>query len=509
VSALSGVGRVLGRVRHPQTTVRWRLTLLYGAVFLVSGAVLLTVTYVLVDHAPISREPGGLFVNSQSGPAAGFAKQSTVSRPATAKPHTALPGDFSQLPSRIRQVLRSSEGQTAIRIVGAKQRVADLHQLIVESSIALAIMAILSAALGWLVAGRVLRPLRTMTATAQQISEANLHQRLALDGPRDELRQLADTIDRLLARLESAFDAQRRFVANASHELRTPLTSARALLEMVMSDPHATVATYRSTCQQVLEESEEQEQLIDSLLALAQGERGIDRHDLLDLAAVTEDALCGYRARAGERGLRVDTSLASAHLTGDRRLVERLVANLLENALRHNVPDGHISLVVRSDRGAAELLVTNTGPVVPAEEIPRLLQPFQRLGAARAGRREGFGLGLSIVAAIAGAHHAQLDAQPVPGGGLAVRVRFPVPADPGSPLPAPGLGEPPAGLGEGGAGHERAEWAWPAAHTQGPVRDDLKPGAEDDVDRPVLTAGDPAHRLRDVSDDGEPAPQQR
>ena len=442
MSGSAATARLMRGLRHPQTTVRWRLTLLYGGLFLVCGAVLLTVTYVLVDHAPVSRQgPAGLFVQGRgvnqvpAGANAIRPKSAPLPPGTVTKPQ--LGKGFSALPPRVQQVLRSSEGQVAVRLVGAKQRVADLHQLIVESSIALAIMAIISAALGWVVAGRVLRPLRTMTAAAQQISEANLHERLALEGPRDELRQLADTIDRLLARLESAFDAQRRFVANASHELRTPLTAARALLEMVMSDPHATVDTYKSTCQQVLEESEQQEQLIDSLLALAHGERGIDRRAQLDLSAVTEDALFGYRARCGERGLRLETSLAPAYLAGDRRLVERLVANLLENALRHNVADGCVSVVVRSDHRAAELLVTNTGAMVPAEEIPRLLQPFQRLGANRAGHGDGFGLGLSIVAAIAGAHDARLDVQPVPGGGLAVRVCFPPPADRGdAPLAA-------------------------------------------------------------------------
>jgi signal transduction histidine kinase len=427
------VVRFAERIRHPQTTVRWRLTLLYGALFLVSGAALLTVTYILVEHAAVSRPLGGLFVRHGKIPGPG---------PAPKRVPDQLSQVAAQLPAGVTRALRSTAGQVAIRIVGAKQRLADLHQLIVESSIALAIMALLSTALGWLVAGRVLRPLRTMTAAAQQISEANLHERLALEGPRDELRQLAATIDRLLARLEAAFDAQRRFVANASHELRTPLTAARALLEMVMTDPHATLATYRSICRQVLEESEQQEQLIDSLLALARGERGIDRRVPLDLSVLVGDALRSYSPRAGERGLRLETSLAPAHVAGDPRLVERLVANLLENALRHNVPDGRVAVAVRSDRDRAELLITNTGPVVPADQIERLLQPFQRLGTERAGPREGFGLGLSIVGAIAAAHEATLDVQPVPGGGLAIRVRFPAPADPELTPLEPGAGEP-------------------------------------------------------------------
>jgi signal transduction histidine kinase len=406
--------------------VRWRLTLLYGALFLVSGTALLTVTYVLVEHAAVSGPPGGIFF-----------KGATVQRqsppPGTKRPDR-LNQAFAQLPPRITSALRSPGGQVAIRIVGAKQRLADLHQLIVESSIALAIMAIISAALGWVVAGRVLRPLRTMTTAAQQISEANLHQRLALEGPRDELRQLADTIDRLLARLEAAFNAQRRFVANASHELRTPLTAARALLEMVLTDPRATVETFRTTCRQVLEESEEQEQLIDALLALAQGERGIDRSASLDLSVLVADAVQRCAPNVSERGLALQTSLAPAHLSGDPKLVERLVANLMENAFRHNVADGRIVVGVTSLGGEAELLVTNTGPPVPADQIERLLQPFQRLGADRLGQRDGFGLGLSIVAAIAGAHDATLHVQPGAEGGLEVRVRFRRPSQPGRPM---------------------------------------------------------------------------
>jgi signal transduction histidine kinase len=403
--------------------VRWRLTLLYGALFLVSGTALLTVTYVLVEHAAVSGPPAGRFFT-------GATVQRQSPPPGTKRPDR-LNQAFAQLPPRITSALRSPGGQVAIRIVGAKQRLADLHQLIVESSIALAIMAIISAALGWVVAGRVLRPLRTMTSAAQQISEANLHQRLALEGPRDELRQLADTIDRLLARLEAAFNAQRRFVANASHELRTPLTAARALLEMVLTDPHATVETFRTTCRQVLEESEEQEQLIDALLALAQGERGIDRSASLDLSVLVADAVQRCAPNVSERGLALQTSLAPAHLSGDPKLVERLVANLMENAFRHNVADGRIVVGVTSLGGEAELLVTNTGPTVPADQIERLLQPFQRLGADRLSQRDGFGLGLSIVAAIAGAHDATLHVQPGAEGGLEVRVRFRRPSQPG------------------------------------------------------------------------------
>jgi signal transduction histidine kinase len=304
------------------------------------------------------------------------------------------------------------------------QRISDLHQLVIESSIALAIMAIISAALGWVVAGRVLAPLRTMTAATQQMSEANLHERLAMQGPRDELRQLADTIDGLLGRLEGAFDAQRRFVANASHELRTPLTAVRALLEMILSDPRATVGTFRTTCKQVLEESAQQEQLIDALLALAHGQRGIDAREPIDLSVLVRDVVDAQDAEASARGVRIDASLEPGWISGDRRLIERLVSNLVDNAIRHNDPGGTAAVTVRARAGGVELSVSNTGPVVPADEVDRLLQPFQRLGGDRVGRRDGLGLGLSIVAAIADTHDAALAVVPGREGGLEVSVRL-------------------------------------------------------------------------------------
>ena len=243
---------MLHRLRHPHTTVRWRLTLIYGGLFLACGAGLLAITYALVARADVI--PNTAFVTRPPRfllsrlPSPG----STVSG-AHVRPR------IQALPPQVRKALRSSAGQRAVNVVLNTQHHEDLHRLEVESGIALAIMTLISGLLGWLVAGRILRPLRTITATTRELSEANLDRRLALRGPPDELRQLADTIDGLLARLEAAFEAQRRFVANASHELRTPLTTVRALLEMVMSDPHATLDTFRETCRQVLEENEHEE----------------------------------------------------------------------------------------------------------------------------------------------------------------------------------------------------------------------------------------------------------
>ena len=400
--------------RSRQTTVRWRLTLLYGGLFLVCGAALLGVTYALVAHAA-STGPG--LVSFDAGVPGAEVKRIAVGQKFARSRAT-------DLPAKLKQVLHSPGGPAAVRFVGRQQQIADLHQLEIESGIALAIMAIISGGLGWIVAGRVLRPVRTITTETRQISEANLHRRLALPGPRDELRTLSDTIDGLLERLEGAFDAQRQFVANASHELRTPLTAVRALLEMVISDPHATPATFREICRQALEESEQQEQLIEALLALAQGERGLDGRAPVDLGLVAAAACRAHQAEADAAHLDLDTALEAAVVSGDRHLIRRLVANLLQNAIRHNVPDGQVHVEVRREAEQAVLSVVNTGPVVPAGETERLLLPFQRLGRDRYGQREGFGLGLSIVAAIATAHEARLDIRPGEDGGLRVEVRF-------------------------------------------------------------------------------------
>jgi signal transduction histidine kinase len=415
--SVRGQRNLIERLRHPQTTVRWRLTLLYGGLFLICGVALLAVTYTLVAHATLASGPSVQFTALPgSGPAqVRPGRTNRFLRTLPAKPPLALT-----------RLLRSPEGRAAARFVVAKQRISDLHQLEIESGIALAIMAIISGLLGWIVAGRVLRPLRTITATTQQLSEANLHERLALAGPRDELRTLADTIDGLLERLQGAFDAQRRFVANASHELRTPLAASRALLEMAISDRHATVASLREACRGALEEGEQQEQLIDALLALAQGERGLETSEPIELASLTQDVVRVYESEATAAGLELDVATEATVVSGDRRLLARLVSNVLQNAIRHNVPDGRVHVAVQNGGGGgAELTVSNSGLVVPADDIPRLLQPFQRGTQDRVGHGDGVGLGLSIVAAVAAAHDAELSLEAAAAGGLRVEVRFP------------------------------------------------------------------------------------
>ena len=308
------------------------------------------------------------------------------------------------------------------------------HQLLIVSLVGLAIMVLASAVLGWLAAGRILRPLRAMTTATRQMSEDDLHQRLAMPGPSDELKDLADTIDGLLARLQAAFDAQRQFVANASHELRTPLTVERAMLEVTLADPAATAENLRRTCEDVLAAGRQQERLIEALLTLARSQRGLDRREPLDLAAITSSVLHAREPDAAAGGLAISASITTTPVLGDARLLQRLAANLIDNAIRHNIPHGQIGIQVTTSGGHPTLTVTNTGPVIPAGQATRLLQPFQRLSAGRPADEDGLGLGLSIVAAITKAHRATLTVNPGPHGGLDIDIKFPAGAAAPTPL---------------------------------------------------------------------------
>jgi signal transduction histidine kinase len=298
---------------------------------------------------------------------------------------------------------------------------AQLDRVLAASAIGLAVMVGVAIVLGWLIAGRFLRPLRTITATARDISASNLHRRLGRTGRRDEFTELAGTLDDLFERLEAAFEAQRHFVANASHELRTPLTAERTLLQVALADPDATPETLRAACRDVLALGAAQERLIDALLTLAGGEQGVEEHEPVDLAELAGRVV----AARGETEIKIDTSLAAAPTTGDPRLLESLVANLVDNGLRHNTPGGRVEIATSTDLGRARLTVGNTGPVIPPDEVERLFQPFQRLGGQRVRHDGGHGLGLAIVRAIAGAHGATLDARPRAGGGLEIDVHMP------------------------------------------------------------------------------------
>ena len=376
-------------------TVRMRLTLLYGALFLACGAALLAITYLLVAHATVRPAGGGVAVRVARG-------------------HHSLS-----------TVLRSAAGQGVLVSVIRGQRISDLHQLVIWSGIALAIMAIIAAGLGWIVAGHVLRPLRTITTTTREITAKNLHKRLALEGTGDELKDLGDTIDALLARLDGSFQAQRAFVANASHELRTPLALSRAMLSFALTDPELTLDSLKATCQDVLDAGADHEQLIEALLTLARSQQDLEDHETFDLAEISLDVIQTHQHHAAGQQVAIDTALSPAPISGDPRLARTLLTNLLENALRYNVPHGRVNIALRTRGHRTTLTINNTGPHVPAGQIDRLLQPFRRLTPDRSNNSDGHGLGLSIVAAIATAHNATLDIKPRPDGGLRITIEFP------------------------------------------------------------------------------------
>jgi signal transduction histidine kinase len=287
------------------------------------------------------------------------------------------------------------------------------------------IAAAVALAGAWWLAGRFLRPLRAIAAAARQISATNLHRRLDLRGPSDELTDLGRTLDDLFGRLEASFEAQRHFVANAAHELRTPLAGQRTLLQVALSDREASVESLRAACEEALELGDQQGQLIDSLLTLATSERGIEQWEAFDLGLLAHTVVLGRTAAAEALGVRLDGFLAAAPAVGDPRLVELLVVNLVENALRYNVEGGRVEISTAPRPGTATLTVSNTGPAVPPGEIERLFRPFQQIGGERVGHLGGHGLGLAIVRAIAEAHRAEISARGRPSGGLQIEVSFP------------------------------------------------------------------------------------
>ena len=263
----------------------------------------------------------------------------------------------------------------------------DMQQILIISAIALAVIAVAAASIGWIIAGRVLRPLSTITAAARRIAASSLHERLGLHGPDDELKELADTLDDLFARLEASFDVQRRFAANASHELRTPLTRERTLLQVTLADPASTTATWQAVSRELLASNAEQERLIEALLTLADSEGSTGEREPLDLAAITGEALAAARPAIGRLGLHVHADIQPAILDGDPLLVQQLVNNLIDNAVRHNIPGGNIQITTKTSYAGAVLSVTNSGQVIPPTEVDRLFQPFQRLGPRPARQR--------------------------------------------------------------------------------------------------------------------------
>jgi signal transduction histidine kinase len=401
----------------PRRGIRLRLTLIYWSLSLVSAAGLLALTDWLTA---LRLSPAG-----------------SARRLAEARTQYAA--------AKISRVLGMSQSAARHLVAqAAADRASALHTVLVVSAIALAVMLVASAGVGWLFASRALRPLRVITWQARRISAENLNDRLAMDGPRDELRDLADTFDGLLARLEAAFAAQRQFAANVSHELRTPLTLQRSIVEVALSDRDATAESLATACRRVLAAGEHQERLIEALFTLAKGQHGLEHHEPLDLAAVASEILLSRQAEAERADLTVATALCHAPASGDLPLVERLMDNLMNNAIRYNKPGGRIEISTGTDGLEALFVVINTGPVIGQQDIDRLFEPFQRLGPPRTGDHDGLGLGLPIVSAIATAHYATVAARTQPGGGLRVETRFPLaaaPAEYGAATATPGRGD--------------------------------------------------------------------
>jgi signal transduction histidine kinase len=398
--------------------VRLRLALVYSGLFLLAGTVLLAVTY-------------GLVADSLS------ASQNT-SRELAAKslPPTSADSEFVRIcksgqavtPDQLQRCkqLAQEAFYSAAKAGAANARAQTLNHLLSISVTTFALMALLSAVLGWIVAGRALRPVHAITAAARRASEENLGERIALHGPPDELKELADTFDAMLARLEAAFASQRRFVANASHELRTPLTVMRTAIDVTLAKPTRTPEQLEAMAIEVRQAVERAEAMIEALLTLARSDRGQGTRAELDVAVFAEDAIEAAEPAIRERSLQVAAALEPGIAVGDPVLVERLVANLVDNAVRHNVPDGWIEVLTGNRDGMAFISVANSGPVIGESEVPSLFEPFHRRFPHQGpDGHDGAGLGLSIVQSVVAAHNGQVSAYPPPDGGLSVMVLLP------------------------------------------------------------------------------------
>jgi signal transduction histidine kinase len=413
---VSPVGSASGRGAWPRWTARLRLTLWYGGLFLLAGLVLVATSYLLVRQR-LMPSPKGKVVCVQPGGCQTLPFGAGAPAP---DPNRSMVITGGQITTFKAAVLADAMGtflQTMLGVLG--------------------LMALGSLGLGWLVAGRVLRPLARITATARRLSERTLHQRIALDGPDDELKELADTFDGMLARLDAAFDAQRRFAANASHELRTPLAISRTEVDVALEDPDASAGELRAMAERVRDATGRSEGLIEGLLTLARSEQAPRVWEPADLADAAAQALQHAHRDGGAAGLRVLSGLRPAPVAGDPALLERMVANLVENAVRHNRPDGWLEVSTGIGDGRAFVNVANGGREIPADQVESLFEPFRRLHGRVASSARGAGLGLSIVRSVARAHGGDAHATALAGGGLEVTARLPAHAEATTAIPSP------------------------------------------------------------------------
>jgi signal transduction histidine kinase len=385
------------RIRSWHPTIRLRLTLNYAGLFVIAAAALLALNF-------------GLLYNSLYGPLS----------------HIPLP-DKSKFQSLDIGPGASKESVGALVATYRDQlRANTLLHTAMTSGIALAGMALVSLVIAWVLAGRLLRPLKTLTSAARRISRDRLHERIDLAGPNDELKELADTFDAMVARLEASFASQSRFIADASHELRTPLAIARTSVEVTLAKARPTTEQWQAMAHRVLSATGRADRLLDGLLALARSDRDVILRESHDLARAAVVALADVDPDIEATNLDVRTELRPAPVLGDSVLLDRLVANLVTNAVRHNRPDGWLWVVSGTRDEQAFVRVSNSGPVVPADEVDRLFEPFQRFGAGRTNSNRGSGLGLAIVRSIVRAHGGTISATPEPGGGLSVTVTLPI-----------------------------------------------------------------------------------
>ncbi|MEU8984180.1 sensor histidine kinase [Streptomyces sp. NPDC058467] len=439
------------RLLPRRTTLRARLTLVYGGLFFAGGVVLLGVTYALLtqqlDHSgqkvvSETRAKGSAPTGAPHGAPAPSAGSGSAPSTGSGSAPSAESGSGPSAEPHNERTLVSAGGRTPPPGVTDLEKWMDAERdrlrkaatssLLTEGGLALLVVGGAAAGFGWLIAGRVLTPLHRVTDTAHRIASApaadrGLHERIALRGPDDEVKDLADTFDTMVERLDRSFDGQRRFVANASHELRTPLTLGRALVEVAM---HRATASedVKQLGEHLLEINTRHERLITGLLLLARSEHEIAERLPVDLADVVTHVAAQVVGEAGRAGVTVQEKAGEAPVLGDALLLERLVHNLVENGIRHNTGEGGwVQVVSRTgDDGRVEVEVTNSGPAVPPYELPSLFEPFRRLGADRVVTSKGAGLGLSIVRSIARAHGGEVAARPREDGGLTVTVRLPV-----------------------------------------------------------------------------------